>query len=124
MPSLRRVALTSVEIREDTELRPRIAQETQTLLAYVQGVLELPHSPKFLKATMTLLQRAMLEQFHESHVEKTLTADVSPRAKLRRNMTQHPIFGLLYTANGDSERGRLMMQRMMEDVKILHFDAR
>jgi len=86
-------------------------------------VLELPHSPKFLKATMTLLQRAMLEQFHESHVEKTLTADVSPRAKLRRNMTQHPIFGLLYTANGDSERGRLMMQRMMEDVKILHFDA-
>jgi hypothetical protein len=65
---------------------------------------------------------AMPRTSHASHV-KTLTADVSPRAKLRRTMTHHAIFGILYKANADSERGRLLTQRIMEDVKILHFDG-
>ncbi|KAE9272421.1 hypothetical protein PR003_g30205 [Phytophthora rubi] len=72
---------------------------------------------------MPLLQRAMLEQFHETHVEVTLTADVAPRAKLRRNMTHNALVAQLFTANADSPKGRQMINRLMEDAKMIHFDG-
>ncbi|KAE8884878.1 hypothetical protein PF008_g3092 [Phytophthora fragariae] len=120
---LRQIALADTELHQDHALRQRTALETKALLAYLHGDLELPHAPTFLKATMPLLQRAMLEQFHETHMEVTLTADVSPRAKLRRNMTHIALFAQLYEANADSERGRQMIDKMMDDVKMLHFDG-
>jgi hypothetical protein len=72
---------------------------------------------------MPLLQRAMLEHSHETHIETVPTAAVSPRANLRRGMTHHALFGMLYTAKSDSERGRMMIKRLMDDMKILHFDG-
>ncbi|KAE9311417.1 hypothetical protein PR003_g20023 [Phytophthora rubi] len=65
----------------------------------------------------------MVEQFHETHMEVTLTADISPRAKLRRNMTHQTVLALLYAANADSARGRQMIDRVMDDVKLIHFDG-
>jgi hypothetical protein len=120
---LREVAMTETEIRLDDALRQRTEMETKALLAYLNGTLEIPHAPVFLKATMPLIQRAMMEQFHESHVEFTLTADVSPAAKLRRSMTHIALFRLLHQANADSERGKQLIDRLMDDVKILHFDG-
>jgi hypothetical protein len=52
-----------------------------------------------------------------------LTADVSPRAKLRRSMTHHALFGLLYQANPDSEAGRPMLKCLSDEMKMLHFDG-
>ncbi|KAE8962628.1 hypothetical protein PR003_g30773 [Phytophthora rubi] len=80
MKQLREVSLKPSAVHTDEALRPRTEMETEALLAYINKKLELPHAPTFLKATMPLIQRAMLEQFHEAHVEVTLTAVVAPRA--------------------------------------------
>ncbi|KAE9292768.1 hypothetical protein PF008_g24978 [Phytophthora fragariae] len=97
--------------------------ETETLLAYLNETLELPHPPNFIKATLPVLQRAIIEQYHGIHLETPLTADVDPRARLRKTMTHNTILGMLYAANGDTARGRQMISRLMEDVKRLHFDG-
>ncbi|KAE9022593.1 hypothetical protein PR001_g11599 [Phytophthora rubi] len=97
--------------------------ETEALMAYANKQLELPHAPRFLKATMPLLQRAMLEQYHEAFIEVTLTAEVAPRAKLHRGMTHNALVALLFAANTDSARGRQMIGRLMDDVKMLYFDG-
>ncbi|KAE9339352.1 hypothetical protein PF008_g11610 [Phytophthora fragariae] len=120
---LHTIAVDPSEVHLDTALRSRTESETEALLAYLNGTVELPHAPNFLKATMPLLQRAMMEQFHETHIEVTLMADIPPRAKLRKNMTHHTVLDLLYTANADSARGRQMIGRVMDDVKNLHFDG-
>ncbi|KAE8979105.1 hypothetical protein PR002_g24508 [Phytophthora rubi] len=65
----------------------------------------------------------MIEQFHETHQEVMLTADVSPKAKLRRGMTHSKIIAQLYAANADTRRGRQMIDHVMDDVKSLHFDG-
>ncbi|KAE9017293.1 hypothetical protein PR002_g13426 [Phytophthora rubi] len=72
---------------------------------------------------MPVLQRAMVEQYHETNLEATLTADVDPRARLRKSMTHNTLIGMMYSANGDTARGRLMISRLMEDVKRLKFDG-
>ncbi|KAE9285083.1 hypothetical protein PR003_g26681 [Phytophthora rubi] len=123
LAKLREVVLTRSEVHEDEHIRLPTEQETTVLVAYLNGELELPHAPLFLKATMPLLQRAMIEQFHETHVEVTLTAHVPPQAKLRRNMIHLALFAQLYDANADSTRGRAMIDRMLDDVKLLHFDG-
>jgi hypothetical protein len=89
--TLRTTALAETDVRQDGSLRLRTELETQALLAYLNGALEIPHAPNFLKATMPLLQRAMMEQFHEMHIETALTADISPWVKLRRSMTHHAL---------------------------------
>ncbi|KAE9339105.1 hypothetical protein PF008_g11735 [Phytophthora fragariae] len=65
----------------------------------------------------------MVEQFQETHLEVMMTADVSPAAKLRKNMTHNSLIAQLYSANADSARGRQMVDRIMEDVTLLHFDG-
>ncbi|KAE9236142.1 hypothetical protein PF002_g11316 [Phytophthora fragariae] len=120
---LRKVAMAESDVRADDAHRSMTAVEMKTLLAYVSQDLELPHAPVFLKATHPLIQRVMLEQFHATHAEVQLTVDVTPAAKLRRNMTHTAIMAQLYAANADSPRGRQMLNRIMEDVKMLHFDG-
>nr|KAE8930573.1 hypothetical protein PF009_g19343 [Phytophthora fragariae] len=119
----RTVALATSKVHANNALRDRSKQETDTLLQYLDKTLERPHPPNFAKATLPLLQRAMLEQFHEKHCEVMLTADISPRAQLRRSMTHNSIFAQLHAANGDSAAGRSMLARLLDDVKRLHFDG-
>ncbi|KAL4106604.1 hypothetical protein PRIC1_004651 [Phytophthora ramorum] len=121
--TLRQVAIAPSEVRDDTSLRLLTATQMETLLAYLNGELELQYAPTFLKATLPLLQRAMLEQFHESHVEVLLTTDVPPTARLRRNMNHQSLMAQLYAANADSARGRQMLNRIMDDVKRVSFDG-
>lgn len=120
---LRTVALEVSPVHQDDALRTRTEDETKALLAYLNGELELPHAPNFIKATMPVLQRAMIEQYHESHIEATLTAGVPPRAKLRRSMTTFTLFAQLYEGNADTARGRQMIDKMMDDVKLIYFDG-
>ncbi|KAE8904446.1 hypothetical protein PF003_g11802 [Phytophthora fragariae] len=120
---LRTVALAPSKVHANNALRERSKPETDTLLQNLDKTLELPHPPNFAKATLPLLQRAMLEQFHEKHCEVMLTADISPRARLRRSMTHNFIFAQLHAANADSAAGRSMLARLLEDVKRLHFDG-
>ncbi|KAE9032283.1 hypothetical protein PR003_g11135, partial [Phytophthora rubi] len=61
---LRDVAMTPVDVKRGENIREMTADESQVLLAYVRGELELPHPPNFIKATMTPLHRAMLEDIH------------------------------------------------------------
>ncbi|KAE8987589.1 hypothetical protein PR003_g22658 [Phytophthora rubi] len=65
----------------------------------------------------------MVEQFHERHCEMMLTADIPPRAKLRRSMTHTSLLGQIHTANADTAAGRLLLTRLLEDVKRLQFDG-
>ncbi|KAE9282813.1 hypothetical protein PR003_g27303 [Phytophthora rubi] len=121
--NMRRVAMEPSKVHANTALRARTQMEAETLLAYLNETLELPHPPNFIKATLPVLQRAIIEQYHGIHLETPLTADVDPRARLRKSMTHNTILGMLYAANGDTARGRQMISRLMEDVKRLHFDG-
>ncbi|KAE9288669.1 hypothetical protein PR003_g25749, partial [Phytophthora rubi] len=120
---MRAVAMAESPVHVDSALRERTALETETMLAYMNQTLELPHPPNVVKATMPVLQRAMVEQYHETHLEATLAADVEPRARLRKSMTHNTLIGMMYSANGDTARGRLMVSKLMEDVKRLKFDG-
>lgn len=120
---MRRIAPTESEVRKDDAIRSLTEQETKVLLAYLGGQLELPRTPNFLKATMPLLRRAMLEQFHETHMEVTLMDAVPPRADLRRDMTHLAICAQLYEANSDFQRGRQLIDRLMDDIKLMQFDG-
>nr|KAE8945109.1 hypothetical protein PF009_g5251 [Phytophthora fragariae] len=121
--TLLKVAVAPSEVHADTALRQKTATELEVLLDYLSGSLELPHPPNFAKAVLPLLQRAMLEQYHETHHEEMLTADVTPRAQLRKSMTHNTRIGLLFNANTDTDCGRRMLGRLMDDVKRLHFDG-
>ncbi|KAE9308609.1 hypothetical protein PR003_g20705 [Phytophthora rubi] len=120
---LRQVAMAPSKVHMDVALRERTVQETCALLQYLDRTLELPHPPTFLKATLPILQRAMVEQFHERHCEVMLTADNPPRAKLRRSMTHNTLLAQLHAANADTVAGRGLLIRLLEDVKRLQFDG-
>lgn len=120
---LRAVALTATDVHPVALLRPRTDDETAALLAYLRGDMELPHPPSFLKATMPVMQRAIVEQFHEQHVEKTLTAHVPPQVRLRKGMKHIGLMKMLHQANTDERHGIEMLKRIMTDVKLLYFDG-
>ncbi|OWZ15500.1 hypothetical protein PHMEG_00010842 [Phytophthora megakarya] len=116
-------ALAETDTHTDDHLRPRTPQESAALLAYFRGELEIDHPPNFLKATMPVIQRAMVEQFHEAHVEYSLTALTPPQVKLWKNMTHGALFAELQNANRDEVNGEAMLNRMKRDIKMLHYDG-
>ncbi|KAG6616070.1 uncharacterized protein IUM83_03737 [Phytophthora cinnamomi] len=123
LESLQAVALKESRVHSDYMLRERTPVETQALMAYFRGDLDLRHPPSFLKATMPVIQRAMVEQFHETHVEATLTADIPPQVPLRKGMTHLALFEELFSSNQNVRHGKEMIDRMMRDVKMLYFDG-
>ncbi|KAG2858733.1 hypothetical protein PC129_g12080 [Phytophthora cactorum] len=72
---------------------------------------------------MPVLQRSMVEQFHEEHVEATLTTNVPSRVPLRRTTTHLTLLTELLNANKDVRHGAAMVARLWQNVKILHFDG-
>ncbi|KAG2766978.1 hypothetical protein Pcac1_g21816 [Phytophthora cactorum] len=96
MAKLRELAEQPSLVHADSTLREPTATETAALMDDLNGDLELMHPPNFLKATMTVLQRAMMEQFREKHIKVTLTADVPPQVPLRRNVTHVVLFTELF----------------------------
>lgn len=71
--NMRKVAMEPSKVHANTALRARTQMETETLLAYLNETLELPHPPNFIKATLPVLQRAIIEQYHGSHLETPLS---------------------------------------------------
>eukprot|EP00644_Phytophthora_capsici_P002168 jgi/Phyca11/114672/e_gw1.27.278.1 len=124
MARLRQIALATAPVHEDAKLRRRTSSETEAFMAYLAGTLELPHPPNFLKSTLTVRQRAVIEQFHETHLEVTLTAAVPPQVRLRRSMTQATLFRELHDANKDFLNGHELVCSLQRDVKQLYFDGR
>ncbi|KAG6941388.1 hypothetical protein JG688_00018696, partial [Phytophthora aleatoria] len=57
---------------------------------------------------MPVLQRSMVEQFHEEHVEATLTTNVPPRVPLRRTTTHLTLLTELLNASKDVRHGAAM----------------
>ncbi|KAG6968414.1 hypothetical protein JG687_00003765 [Phytophthora cactorum] len=57
---------------------------------------------------MPVLQRSMVEQFHEEHVEATLTTNVPSRVPLRRTTTHLTLLTELLNANKDVRHGAAM----------------
>ncbi|OWZ13982.1 hypothetical protein PHMEG_00012613 [Phytophthora megakarya] len=120
---LREVAIKPSNVHAHDALRSRTQLESEALLAYLRGEIELRHPPNFLKATMPVLQRAIIEQFHEQHIEKTLTARVPPQVRLRKGTKHIALMQLIFSSNTDENNGKDMLNRMMSDIKLLHFDG-
>ncbi|KAE9093054.1 hypothetical protein PF005_g23091 [Phytophthora fragariae] len=119
------VAMEPAEVMRDGSTRPMTVAEERALLAYMRGELELPHPPNFIKATLSPLHRAMLEDIHEAHFNVTLTANLPPFVVLKRtaNIPHVEIFRSLYTANTDGVTGRDMMRCLQRDVKLFIYDG-
>ncbi|KAE9205299.1 hypothetical protein PF005_g13448 [Phytophthora fragariae] len=119
------VAMEPAEVMRDGSTRPMTVAEERALLAYMRGELELTHPPNFIKATLSHLHRALLEDIHEAHVNVTLTANLPPYVVLKRtaNIPHVEIFRSLYTANTDGTIGRDMMRCLQRDVKRFIYDG-
>ncbi|KAE9313935.1 hypothetical protein PR003_g19374 [Phytophthora rubi] len=119
------VAMEPAEVMRDGSTRPMTVAEERALLAYMRGELELPHTPNFIKATLSPLHRAMLEDIHEAHFNVTLTTNLPPFVVLKRtaNIPHVEIFRSLYTANTDGVIGRDMMRCLQLDVKRFIYDG-
>ncbi|KAE9307770.1 hypothetical protein PF008_g21151 [Phytophthora fragariae] len=122
---LRDVAMTPVDVKRGENIREMTADESQVLLAYGRGELELPHPPNFIKATMTPLHRAMLEDIHEVHFNATLTANLSPLVNLKHNanVPHVMLFKELCNANTDGHIRQEMMRCLQRDVKRFVYDG-
>ncbi|KAE9018296.1 hypothetical protein PR002_g13142 [Phytophthora rubi] len=119
------VAMEPAEVMRDGSTRSMTVAEERALLAYMRGELELPHPPNFIKATLSHLHRALLEDIHEAHFNVTLTANLPPYVVLKRtaNIPHVEIFRSLYTANTDGTIGRDMMRCFQRDVKRFIYDG-
>ncbi|KAG3080468.1 hypothetical protein PC122_g11761 [Phytophthora cactorum] len=73
---------------DDEHLRPMSTVEEKTLIAYTRGEIELRHPTGFIKTTLPVMQRAILEDFHRTHVEYALTADVPAGVKLGKRLEE------------------------------------
>ncbi|KAE9020703.1 hypothetical protein PR002_g12453 [Phytophthora rubi] len=95
---LRDTALAPVDVTRDGSIRAMTTAEGQALLMYMRGGLELQHPPNFIKATMSPLHRAMIEDFHEGNFNVTLTANLPPYVSLKRtsNIPHVELFKELY----------------------------
>ncbi|KAG2903430.1 hypothetical protein PC114_g12282 [Phytophthora cactorum] len=69
------MAIANSPVRVDALLCLSTPDETEALLANLRGDPDIYHPPTFMKETMPVGHRAIVEQFHEAHIEATLTAD-------------------------------------------------
>ncbi|KAG2773492.1 hypothetical protein PC129_g16836 [Phytophthora cactorum] len=95
------MAIANSPVRVDALLCLSTPDETEALLANLRGDPDIYHPPTFMKETMPVGHRAIVEQFHEAHIEATLTADVPSCVPLRKNISQYFLLAELLKANGD-----------------------
>ncbi|KAG1690596.1 hypothetical protein DVH05_027947 [Phytophthora capsici] len=122
---LKDIATTPSKVHSDGKLRTRTTEETEALLAYLRGDISLTRPPFFLKATMPVLQRAIIDHFHGRHVEATLAAEIPPppQVPLRKHMTTAALLKELRVANGDVQHGAEFISALERDVKSVYFDG-
>ncbi|EGZ22780.1 hypothetical protein PHYSODRAFT_295443 [Phytophthora sojae] len=83
---LRDVALAPGDVNRGQNIREMTAEESQALLPYVRGELELPHPHNFVKSTISPLHRAMLDDIHEAHQVNLEHNATMPHVELFREL--------------------------------------
>ncbi|EGZ08871.1 hypothetical protein PHYSODRAFT_305732 [Phytophthora sojae] len=88
-------------------------------------MLEFPHPPNFIKEILVSEHRALLEDFHEAHMNYTLTANLPPYVNLPRNAPHVAILEELHKANVDPATGigLPVLRGLLNDVKRLIYDG-
>ncbi|EGZ19859.1 hypothetical protein PHYSODRAFT_543468, partial [Phytophthora sojae] len=89
---MRDLALAPANACCDESIRAWSEAEEGTLLAYTSGMLELPHPPNFIKEILVSEHRALPEDFHEAHMNYTLTTNLPPYVNLPRNAPHRFIY--------------------------------
>ncbi|KAI9994349.1 hypothetical protein PInf_010955 [Phytophthora infestans] len=72
---------------------------------------------------MSVLERAMVRQFHEQHIECVGTADVPPQVRLSKSMSHAFVMGELAKANTDFTTGKSFICCLQQDLKMVYFDG-
>ncbi|KAG2986724.1 hypothetical protein PC121_g22180 [Phytophthora cactorum] len=117
-------AQVPIKVHDDAHLRTMTTLEEQTLLVYLKGDTELRHPPEFLKATLPVTQRAIIEDFHGHFVDYTLTADIPAGVKWRRRPAHMAILEDLFKASTGTKHYLPMITRLIKDVKRFSFNER
>lgn len=120
---MRQMALAPANTRRDDCIRPWTAEENETMVAYLDGRLGLPHPPNFVKEILVHDHRAMLEDYHEEYFNYTLTANLPPSVRLPRMVPHADLFKELFRANTDKHFGVDMMRALQHDAKRVEFDS-
>lgn len=120
---MRQLALAPANTRRDDCIRPWTADENETMVAYLDGRLGLPHPPNFVKEILVHGHRAMLEDYHEEYFNYTLTANLPPSVRLPRMVPHAELFKELFRANTDKHFGVDMMRALQQDAKRVEFDS-
>nr|KAE8919830.1 hypothetical protein PF009_g29869 [Phytophthora fragariae] len=121
--SMRQEALAAANTACDESVRAWTQRENVIMTTYLQGRLDLPHPPNFIKEILIGEHRAMLEDMHEAYFNAVLTAVVPATVKMTRNAAHAMIFRELFIANTDKNTGHAMMRALQRDVKRLRFDG-
>ncbi|KAG6946531.1 hypothetical protein JG687_00016643 [Phytophthora cactorum] len=117
-------AQVPIKVHDDAHLRTMTTLEEQTLLVYLKGDTELRHPPEFLKATLPVAQRAIIEDFHSHFVDYTLTADIPAGVMWRRRPAHMAILEDLFKASTGTKHYLPMITRLIKDVKRFSFNGR
>ncbi|KAE8953271.1 hypothetical protein PR002_g32434, partial [Phytophthora rubi] len=103
--SMRQEALAAANTACDESVRAWTQRENAIMITYLQGRLDLPHPPNFIKEILIGEHRAMLEDMHEAYFNAVLTAVVPATVKMTRNAAHAMIFRELFIANTDKNTG-------------------
>ncbi|KAE8905143.1 hypothetical protein PF003_g11252 [Phytophthora fragariae] len=120
---MRELALSPAHARCDASVRPWTDDENATMVAYMEGRLDLPHPPNFIKEIRIADHRALLEDCHEEHFNATLTANLPPTVRIARHAPHAELFKEIFHANTDKRFGAELMRTFQADVKRLTFDG-
>ncbi|KAF4034870.1 hypothetical protein GN244_ATG13157 [Phytophthora infestans] len=72
---------------------------------------------------MSVLERAMVRQFHEQHIECVGTEDVPPQVRLSKSMSHAFVMGELAKANTDFTTEKSFICCLQQDLKMVYFDG-
>ncbi|KAG2763972.1 hypothetical protein PC129_g21844 [Phytophthora cactorum] len=117
-------AQATTAVHDDDHLWELTPLEDRAFRPYLRGEIELRHPPGFLKATLSVMQRAIIEDFHSHYVDYYLTADIPAGVKWGRRPAHMTILEDLLKANTGANHGLPMKTRLVKDVKRFSYDGR
>ncbi|OWZ12346.1 hypothetical protein PHMEG_00014511 [Phytophthora megakarya] len=116
-------ALAPAAARCDGNLREWTQRENYIVASYLNGDLQLPHPPNFIKEVLVSEHRAMMEDMHEQHFYLTLPASLPSSVQLAKHGPQAYLYRELFIASTDKRTGRNMMRALQADVKRFSYDG-
>ncbi|KAG3018452.1 hypothetical protein PC128_g13542 [Phytophthora cactorum] len=104
-------AQATTAVHDDDHLWELTPLEDRAFRPYLRGEIELRHPPGFLKATLSVMQRAIIEDFHSHYVDYYLTADIPAGVKWGRRPAHMTILEDLLKANTGANHEDTVSQR-------------